>query len=245
MGVLGGVAMWFLIAAGIVSGSRLAMSRDREFAVIGTVLACSLVAYALMGAVDQGFFFFRIAFITGTLLGLGEAARRLARTESAPAISAPDTAILAELSRAGPGHTANAGGSERASDRQAVVPTDRGAPATGAQPHVAPGKAALALCAPVPAASTLELLGLNHRGSRSAPARVGLGRRVVPAGAAVPPWLKVPVLAEVSCKRQRIWIWDATHFTPYEWVAYVVVDGGARYWIGRSAGRDQLPVGSR
>ena len=81
MGFLGGVAMWFLIGAGIISGSRLARSRDREVAVIGTVLACSLVAYALIGAVDQGFFFSRIAFITGVLLGLAEAARRLARAE--------------------------------------------------------------------------------------------------------------------------------------------------------------------
>ena len=82
MGLLGGVAIWFLIGAGIISGSRLARARDRELALIGLVLACSLVAYALMGAVDQGFFFFRIAFITGILLGLAEAARRLARTES-------------------------------------------------------------------------------------------------------------------------------------------------------------------
>jgi glycine hydroxymethyltransferase len=90
MGLLGGAAMWFLIAAGIISGARLALSRDRELAIVGMVLACSLVAYALMGAVDQGFFFFRIAFITGTLLGLAEAARRLARSESAPAASARD-----------------------------------------------------------------------------------------------------------------------------------------------------------
>ena len=82
MGFLGGVAVWFLIGAGIISGSRLARSRDREFAAIGALLACSLVAYALMGGVDQGFFFYRIAVITGVLLGLAEAARRLARIES-------------------------------------------------------------------------------------------------------------------------------------------------------------------
>jgi hypothetical protein len=83
MGVLGGVAMWGLIAAAIISGFRLAMSKDRELATIGAVVACSIVAYALMGAVDQGFFFFRIAFITGSLLGLAEAARRLARAAEA------------------------------------------------------------------------------------------------------------------------------------------------------------------
>jgi hypothetical protein len=79
MGFLGGVAVWFLIGTGIISGARLGMARDREVAVVGLVLASALVAYALIGAVDLGFFFYRIAFITGTLLGLAEAARRLAR----------------------------------------------------------------------------------------------------------------------------------------------------------------------
>jgi hypothetical protein len=78
MGFLGGVAVWFLIGAGIISGSRLAMAREGDAAVIGLVVACALVAYALIGSVDVGFFFYRIAFITGTLLGLAEAARRLA-----------------------------------------------------------------------------------------------------------------------------------------------------------------------
>jgi hypothetical protein len=61
------------------------MVRDREMAVVGLVLASALVAYALIGAVDLGFFFYRIAFITGTLLGLAEAGRRLARESAAPA----------------------------------------------------------------------------------------------------------------------------------------------------------------
>jgi len=38
--------------------------------------------------VDQGFYFSRIAFITGVLLGLAEAARRLARNESRMALAA-------------------------------------------------------------------------------------------------------------------------------------------------------------
>jgi hypothetical protein len=104
MGILGGVAMWSLIGTGIISGSRLARSRDREVAAIGTLVACSLVAYALMGAVDQGFFMYRIAFITGALLGLAEAARRLARTEAGlatPARRQPGLAMPA-WRRAGP-----------------------------------------------------------------------------------------------------------------------------------------------
>jgi hypothetical protein len=77
MGFLGGVAVWFLIGAGIISGSRLAWVRDPEVAVIGLVVACALVTYAILGARDLGFFFYRVAFITGIFLGLAEAARRL------------------------------------------------------------------------------------------------------------------------------------------------------------------------
>lgn len=83
MGLLGGVAMWFLIGAGIISGCRLARAADREVAMIGAVVASALVGYALMGAVDQGFFWFRIAFVTGGLLGLSEAVRRMERARIA------------------------------------------------------------------------------------------------------------------------------------------------------------------
>jgi len=77
MGVLGAVAFWSLLGAGIVGGCRLARCRDRELALIGALLVCGLLAYAVEGYNDQGFFFYRIAFVVGTLLGLGEAARRL------------------------------------------------------------------------------------------------------------------------------------------------------------------------
>jgi hypothetical protein len=79
MGVLGGVALWVLIGSGILVGGRLARSPDRMHAMVGAVLVCAMVGYALEGAVDQGFFFYRIAFVMGTLLALGEAARRLQR----------------------------------------------------------------------------------------------------------------------------------------------------------------------
>ena len=77
MGLFGGIAFWSLLGAGILTGCRLVRSRNPEVAVFGTVLACVLVGYALEGYNDQGFFMYRIAFVVGTLLGLGEAARRL------------------------------------------------------------------------------------------------------------------------------------------------------------------------
>jgi O-Antigen ligase len=77
MGIFGGVAMWGLIGAGIIAGCRLTKVADREIMLIGALLACAMVAYALEGATDQGFYMYRIAFITGAILGLAEAARHI------------------------------------------------------------------------------------------------------------------------------------------------------------------------
>jgi hypothetical protein len=82
LGLLGGVAFWGLLAAGIIAGCRLARCVDRELAAIGAVVACALIAYALEGATDQGFFFYRIALVTGSLLGMMEAARRIWRNDA-------------------------------------------------------------------------------------------------------------------------------------------------------------------
>jgi O-antigen ligase len=79
MGILGGIAFWALLAVATITGSRLAGSGDPEFALVGALLACAMVGYAMEGGVDQGFFFYRIAFVVGSLLGLAEAASRLQR----------------------------------------------------------------------------------------------------------------------------------------------------------------------
>jgi hypothetical protein len=77
MGLLGGVAMRSLIATGIIAGCRLTRCSDRLPKVIGTLVACSLVSYAIIGALDVGFYWSRIAYVTGAMLGLAEAARRI------------------------------------------------------------------------------------------------------------------------------------------------------------------------
>lgn len=79
MGIFGAAAVWFLISAGIISGSRLARTADLELALIGAVTAPALVAWAVMAAEDHAFFWFRIMLITGCLLGLSEASWRLSR----------------------------------------------------------------------------------------------------------------------------------------------------------------------
>ncbi len=77
MGLLGSISMWLVIGAGMIAGIRQARSRVREVAIVGAVVASSLVAWALMGAEDQGFFMYRLMFISGVLLGLVEATHKL------------------------------------------------------------------------------------------------------------------------------------------------------------------------
>jgi hypothetical protein len=81
MGILGAVAWWSMLGLSIVFACRLARVADRELAAIGGLAAAMLVAYAFEGHTDQGFFFYRIAFVMGTLLGLAEAARRMAQPQ--------------------------------------------------------------------------------------------------------------------------------------------------------------------
>ena len=42
----------------------------------------------------------------------------------------------------------------------------------------------------------------------------------------------MPAFPEIPWEKNRIWIWDATHFTRCKRVAYAIVDVVTRYWIG-------------
>ena len=66
-----------MLGVAIIGGCRLARSRDRELAMVGALTAALMVAYTFEGATDQGFFYYRVAFVVGTMLGLCEAARKL------------------------------------------------------------------------------------------------------------------------------------------------------------------------
>lgn len=81
---------------------------------------------------------------------------------------------------------------------------------------------------------------LAHRGSYTGTVfvspstllRVALKHRVELPGEPVRPSPKMPVFPEIPWERNRIWIWDASHFTRCKRVAYAVVDVVTRYWIG-------------
>jgi hypothetical protein len=77
MGLFGAIVFWSMLGLAIVYGCRLARAVDRELAVVGALVVAVTVAYAFEGHTDQGFFYYRVAFVMGTLLGLAEAARRM------------------------------------------------------------------------------------------------------------------------------------------------------------------------
>jgi transposase InsO family protein len=81
---------------------------------------------------------------------------------------------------------------------------------------------------------------LAHRGSYTGTVfvspstllRVALKHRVVLPGEPVRARPVLPAMPQVAWERNRIWIWDATHFPRAKRVAYAIVDVVTRYWIG-------------
>ncbi|MGZ6576672.1 MAG: integrase core domain-containing protein, partial [Solirubrobacteraceae bacterium] len=81
---------------------------------------------------------------------------------------------------------------------------------------------------------------LAHRGSYtgvvfvspSTVLRVALKHRVELPGERFRPRPVLAAMPQVPWEKNRIWIWDATHFTRCKRVAYAIVDVVTRYWIG-------------
>jgi transposase InsO family protein len=81
---------------------------------------------------------------------------------------------------------------------------------------------------------------LAHRGSYlgkvfvspSTLLRVSERHQITLPGEAPRPPRPAPALPEVAWEKNRIWIWDASHFERARRVAYAIVDVVTRYWIG-------------
>jgi putative transposase len=81
---------------------------------------------------------------------------------------------------------------------------------------------------------------IAHRGSYtgrvfvspSTVLRVALKHQVTLPGEPVRARPLMPAFPQIPWERNRIWIWDATHFTRAKRVAYAIVDVVTRYWIG-------------
>lgn len=80
MGLVGMLVFTLLITQGAMLASRLGrMAKDRESSYLGALVASAVVAYAAMGLVDYGFFWFRNALMIGLLLGVTDALLRSAQ----------------------------------------------------------------------------------------------------------------------------------------------------------------------
>lgn len=81
---------------------------------------------------------------------------------------------------------------------------------------------------------------LAHRGSYlgmvfvspSTVLRVAESEDVTLPGEPTRPARPVPQLPEIPWEPNRIWIWDATHFTRADRAVYAIIDVVSRYWIG-------------
>jgi transposase InsO family protein len=81
---------------------------------------------------------------------------------------------------------------------------------------------------------------LAHRGSYtgqvfvspSTVLRVAEKHRIRLPGEPAPPRRTLPAMPEIAWEKNRIWIWDASHFKRSGRVAYAIVDVVTRYWIG-------------
>lgn len=83
MGLQGEAAFWCLIAVAVIRACRLARAPDLRLAMFGTLTACATAAYLADGYEDMGFANFREALAIGLLIGVMEAATRLARAHAA------------------------------------------------------------------------------------------------------------------------------------------------------------------
>lgn len=84
MGLLGELALWSVVAAGILKACTCLKSEDRETAFLGLFVVCALVAWLVIGYYDMGLFWFRIAVAMGCFLGLVEAHTRVASSRRRP-----------------------------------------------------------------------------------------------------------------------------------------------------------------
>ena len=81
LGIVGELAFLMMIAAAILRAVQLTRVADKELALIGTFAVSAVIAYLVQGYNDMGFTWFRIALGMGVVLGITEAALRIARSE--------------------------------------------------------------------------------------------------------------------------------------------------------------------
>jgi hypothetical protein len=91
LGILGALVFWSFIGFAVVSACRLLRARDMRLALYGALVLCAVINYLIMGYLDLGLFWFRVAIFMGLMFGTLEVARRLqAAQEMGPLLTVLD-----------------------------------------------------------------------------------------------------------------------------------------------------------
>ena len=85
LGAVGALVFWTFIGMACVAACRVLRAADPHLALYGAFALCAMVAYLILGGLDLGFFWFRVAVTIGVVLGALEVAARADRKEAAPA----------------------------------------------------------------------------------------------------------------------------------------------------------------
>ncbi len=83
LGIVGALVFWSVIGFAVVGACRLIRARHPGLVLYGLLVACAIAAYLIQGALDLGFFWFRVAVLMGALFGALELARQAAAGEEA------------------------------------------------------------------------------------------------------------------------------------------------------------------
>jgi O-antigen ligase/polysaccharide polymerase Wzy-like membrane protein len=81
LGAIGALAFWSFIGLVILSACRLLRAPDLRLALYGSLVICAVINYLIMGYLDLGLFWFRVAIFMGCLFGVLEVARRAQQAE--------------------------------------------------------------------------------------------------------------------------------------------------------------------
>jgi hypothetical protein len=85
LGAAGALVFWSVLGLACVSACRLLRAEDPRLAMFGAFVVCALIGYVILGDLDLGFFWFRVAIPIGWLLGVLEVAHRVRAREATAA----------------------------------------------------------------------------------------------------------------------------------------------------------------
>lgn len=85
LGAVGALVFWTFAGMACITACRVLRTADARLAMYSAFALCAVVAYLILGGLDLGFFWFRVALTLGVILGTLEVAARAARAEAAVA----------------------------------------------------------------------------------------------------------------------------------------------------------------